>query len=91
MRFDPDAFGIVDVLHNNAVAGAAALAGACPRLLAMRRFAPLYEGRPSTLSPAVLIRSGVLAEGTSQPDASWALMAHQHCMQASSRAAAWLE
>ena len=56
MRFDPDAFGIVDVLHNNAVAGAASLAGACPRLLAMRRFAPFYEGRPSTLSAAVLIR-----------------------------------
>ncbi len=58
MRFSPDAFGIVDVLHNNALAGAASLIGSCPRLLAMRRFAPFYDGRPSTLSPGAVIRRG---------------------------------
>ena len=56
VRFSPDAFGVLDVLRSNAVAGAASLVAACPRLLTMRGFAPLYNGRPSTLILAVMIR-----------------------------------
>lgn len=53
--FVPDRDAICDVLNNNVIEGAVAIAQSCPRLMFMRAFSSYYDSKPSSLNAVPII------------------------------------